>query len=93
MKRNQETNQTKAVALRYDEKQHAAPYVAAKGAGVVAEKIIEAAKSSGVPIQEDAALVELLAAVDLQETIPPELFAAVAEIFAFVYNLEQKAKE
>ncbi|RST75473.1 type III secretion system protein [Siminovitchia acidinfaciens] len=70
-----------------------APVVLAKGKGVTAEKILEAAKESGIPVQQDAALVELLGQLDLNETIPEELFEAVAEVFAFIYRLDQKVGE
>ncbi|WP_144461388.1 EscU/YscU/HrcU family type III secretion system export apparatus switch protein [Siminovitchia fortis] len=70
-----------------------APIVMAKGKGVTAEKILEAAKENGIPVQQDPALVELLGQLDLNETIPEELFEAVAEIFAFIYRLDRKMAE
>jgi flagellar biosynthesis protein len=77
----------RAVALRYDRARDDAPRVAAAGRGKVAENIIAAARAHGVPLHEDANLVETLAALDLDTTIPPELYRAVAEVLAFIYRL------
>ena len=80
----------KAVALRYEAARGNAPKVTAKGAGLVAERIIELAKKEGIPIQEDPDLVGALIQLDLQEQIPPELYKAVAEILAFTYRLNRR---
>ncbi len=82
-----------AVALSGQDEDGNAPIVRAKGKGVTAEKIIEAAKEHGIPIQQDPALVELLGQLDLNEAIPEELFEAVAEVFAFIYKLDWKMSE
>lgn len=79
-----------AVALRYLPNQDQAPKVTAKGSGILAQKIIELAKKHGVPIQEDAALVEVLAQLDLYQEIPPTVYVVVAEILAFVYSMNQR---
>jgi len=79
--------QKKSVALQYDEaKSDSAPKVVAKGSGEIAEKIIETATESGIPIYEDKALVEVLSEIELDREIPPELYKAVAEILAWVYK-------
>ncbi len=83
----------KAAALSYDHKCPDPPKLLAKGAGHLAEKIIELAKEHNIPIKEDADLVEALMLLDLEEAIPPELYKAVAEILAFVYTLNQKWKQ
>ncbi|MCU0558865.1 MAG: EscU/YscU/HrcU family type III secretion system export apparatus switch protein [Desulfobacterales bacterium] len=77
----------KAVALRYDRAREDAPRVTASGRGRVAENIIAAARLHGVPLHEDANLVETLSALELDATIPPELYRAVAEVLAFIYRL------
>lgn len=82
-----------AAALRYAPPRDVAPRVTAKGKGRIAEKIIALAQQYGVPIQEDPDLVEILAALDLEQEIPPECYAAVAEILAFVYGLNQRFLE
>ncbi len=79
----------KAVALKYDRIKDSAPRVTAKGAGIIAEKIIELAEKEGVPINEDPDLVVALSQLDFQEEIPPELYKAVAEILAFAYRVNR----
>src|SRR5690606_41545051 len=54
----------------------------AKGLGRFAEKIIETARKHGVPVQEDASLVEVLGKLDVGEAIPPELYQLVAELLS-----------
>lgn len=80
----------RAVALRYRRGEDVAPVVVAKGAGLVAERIIEIAKEHNIPLYEDPDLAEILAKLDLGSIIPPELYQAVAEVLAFVYNLNLK---
>ncbi|MBW2609902.1 MAG: EscU/YscU/HrcU family type III secretion system export apparatus switch protein [Deltaproteobacteria bacterium] len=80
----------KAAALKYESAEDNAPRVTAKGAGLIAERIIELAKNQGIPISEDPDLVGVLMQVDFQEEIPPELYKAVAEILAFAYGLNRR---
>jgi flagellar biosynthesis protein len=82
----------RAVALRYDPQTYSAPQVVAQGAGDVAERIIALAREHNVPIHEDGDLAALLAQLDIGAVIPPELYAAVAEVLAFVYRLKQAAE-
>lgn len=82
-----------AAALSYDRTIDFSPKVTAHGKGLIAEQIIKKAKENSVPILEDASLVELLSDLNINEAIPTELYEAVAEVFAFVYNLDQKAKK
>ncbi|EPZ39258.1 Flagellar biosynthetic protein flhB [Anoxybacillus ayderensis] len=82
----------RAVALSYNE-QHIAPVVVAKGEGMVAERIIERAKQYDVPIYEDQTLAMMLSQLQLNETIPEELYKVVAEVFAFIYQIEKKVEE
>jgi flagellar biosynthesis protein len=79
-----------AAALRYRQERDSAPRLVAKGYGKIAEKIIEAAKEAGIPIREDPDLLSLLMMVNIDEMIPPELYAAVAELLAFVYRLNKR---
>ncbi|MNI31557.1 Flagellar biosynthetic protein FlhB [compost metagenome] len=79
----------KAVALKYEPSVNEAPVVTAKGRGLLAERILEKAKESGVPVQEDAALVEVLSKLDLDTQIPPELYTLVAEILSFIYRSDK----
>lgn len=62
-------NLKKAVALKYIPGQSEAPVVVAKGQGSVADIILQKAKENGVAVQEDAALVEVLSKLDLDQQI------------------------
>lgn len=80
----------KAVALRYDQATDTAPKVVAKGAGLLAERLIALAKEHNVPIHEDSDLTEVLSRLDLNAAIPPATYVLVAEILAFVYRANQR---
>ena len=81
----------RAVALKYEPGKDSAPKITAKGTGNIAEKIIELAKEAGVPIREQADLVEVLSKLDLYAEIPPETYVIVAQILAWVYEVNKKA--
>ena len=79
-----------AVALKYEEKGMAAPVVLAKGAQLVAERIKELAREHRVPIVEAPPLARALHRhVEVGEVIPGALFTAVAQVLAYVYQLNQ----
>lgn len=79
-----------AVAMKYDEKQMAAPQVIAKGSQLVAERIKEIAREHRVPIVEAPPLARALHRhVEVGDTIPGTLFTAVAQVLAYVYQLNQ----
>lgn len=80
-----------AIALKYDKSNDGAPKVIGKGKGKIAEVILETARENNVPIQEDPSLTELLGKLNINESIPPELYEAVAEIFALIYQVDKKA--
>ncbi|MCL1989236.1 MAG: EscU/YscU/HrcU family type III secretion system export apparatus switch protein [Firmicutes bacterium] len=82
----------KAVALQYNPDEHA-PKVMAKGAGTVAEKILEQAKESEIAVYQDASLVEELTKMDLGEHIPPDLYDVVAQILIFISELDKTQKK
>ncbi|PXW92544.1 flagellar biosynthesis protein [Streptohalobacillus salinus] len=86
-------NPKSAIALKYDQEKHQAPMVTAKGKGYVAEEIIKRAKDANVPIQEDQSLIEMLANINVNDKIPEELYQAVAEVFAFIYRVDQQIKQ
>jgi flagellar biosynthesis protein len=83
----------KAVALRYDAERDAAPRVTAKGAGLLAQRIIEIAKQNGIYIHDDPDLVAVLSRLDVETQIPEPLYRAVAEVLAFVYRLNQQMEQ
>ncbi len=82
-----------AAALQYRQGQDAAPRVVAAGKGAVAERIIKEGEQHGVPVYKDPDLARLLAALPLGAEIPSDLYAAVAEVLAFVYRLSHRRME
>lgn len=77
-----------AIALEYDPSDEA-PRVIASGRGILAEKIIEKAKESDVPIHRDDKLADTLSKLDIGDMIPPELYEVVAEILVFVDSMDK----
>ena len=77
-----------AIALQYSPDE-VAPKIIASGTGIVADKIIEKAKESDVPLYRDNKLADTLSKLDIGEYIPPELYSIVAEILVFVDNLDK----
>ncbi|MBO5302621.1 MAG: flagellar biosynthesis protein FlhB [Lachnospiraceae bacterium] len=78
-----------SVALKYDANESRAPIVLAKGEDHLAMKIREVAKENNIEIVENKPLARMLYAnVDIGQEIPPELYQAVAEVLAMVYNLK-----
>ena len=77
-----------AVALKYDDTKMGAPWVVAMGTDLVAMRIRDIAKDSKVPVLEAPALARALYAhSELDKEIPAALFAAVAQVLAYVYQL------
>ncbi len=77
-----------AVALKYDERAMAAPRVVAKGTELMALRIRDLAKEAGVPVLEAPPLARALYAhAELDREVPAALFAAVAQVLAYVYQL------
>lgn len=79
-----------AIALRYKREEMDAPMVVAKGADHLALKIKELGNLHDVPLVENAGLARALYKVELGQTIPEEMFRAVAEILAYVYKLKKR---
>ena len=78
-----------AIAIKYEAGQMDAPVVLAKGQDLIAEKIREIAREHDVPLVENPPLARLLhSRVDIGQSIPEDLFRAVAEILAYVYSLK-----
>jgi flagellar biosynthesis protein FlhB len=86
------TNPTElAVAIQYEIETMAAPVVVAKGAGVIAAQIRRLALAGGIPIVEKKPLAQALyKEVELNHPIPDQMYAAVAEVLAYVYQLKGK---
>ena len=80
-----------AVAIKYDPDLYEAPYVIAKGADYLAQRIKETARENSIEIVENKPLARMLYAnVEIGAVVPPELYQAVAEVLAFVYHLKGK---
>ncbi len=79
-----------AVALEYEIGTREAPRVTAKGYGAIAEQIIAVAEEHGVVIEANPHLAEVLSGVELDESIPMELYEAVAEVIGFVLRANGK---
>ena len=80
-----------AGALEYDPETMAAPVVAAKGAGLLAQRIRRLALEHGVPIVERKPLARaLFKEVEVGKPVPADSYAAVAEVLAYVYQLKGK---
>lgn len=93
MENDREKNKVKqAIALEYDPSDEA-PKVVASGRGLLAEKIIERAKESDVPIHRDDKLADTLSRLEIGEMIPPELYEVVAEILIFVDSMDKLKKK
>jgi len=83
---------TYAVALRYDVSTMTAPVVVAKGARLVAERIHDIAVEHTVPIVRKPELARTLyRTIDLGRPVPEKLFRAVAEVLAYVYEIDRRA--
>lgn len=80
-----------AVAIKYNPELYAAPYVVAKGEDYLAQKIKETAREHNIEIVENKPLARMLYnTVEIGEVIPPELYQAVADVLAMVYQLQGK---
>ncbi|MCL2121372.1 MAG: flagellar biosynthesis protein FlhB [Clostridiales bacterium] len=83
-----------AVALKYDPETNHAPVVVAKGLDYLALRIVQLAREHEVYIMENKPLARsLFEEVDLDREIPETYYQAIAEVFAFVYNLKERDKE
>ena len=79
-----------AVALKYDMENMPAPLVVAKGQRLVAQRIKEIARDAGIPLVENKPLARaLFKVVQIGDEIPEDLFKAVAQVLAFVFQLKR----
>lgn len=83
-----------AVAIQYEAEKGGAPVVVAKGEEYLAQRIKETAKENDVPIIENKPLARAIyTTVDIDQEIPPELYKAVAEVLAMVYQMKRKTPQ
>jgi flagellar biosynthesis protein len=85
-----EPGQERAVALTRDGDAGDPPRIVASGRGDFAEQILQIAFENGVKVREDADLVEILSALDVDSMIPVEVLSAVAEILSYVYRANRE---
>lgn len=83
---------TQAVALGYQPGMPA-PRVLSQGRGLLADAILKKAEELGIPIKSEPALVEFLMQLDVNDWVPPDLFAAVAQVLAWAYEVDGSLDE
>jgi flagellar biosynthesis protein len=81
-----------AVGLRYGRGDAAAPRIVAKGTGEVAERILAIARESGVPVEHDPDLVQMLSRSELGEEIPVQLYEGVARLLGWLWRINEAAR-
>ena len=79
-----------AVALEYKKGSRQAPRVTAKGRGLLAERIVALAEENGVVIESNSSLAEALSGVEIDDTIPIELYESIAVVIGFVLRIGTK---
>ena len=82
-----------AVAMRYDVEKDKAPLILASGRGAVADEILRIADENKIPLYENRDLASLLAKLEIDTEIPPQLYVLVAEVLFFVYKLDKMAEK
>ncbi len=83
----------KAVALKYNPQQDAAPIVIASGYGLVAEKIINIGEQQGIPIFRDDSAATMLCMLELGSSIPPELYEIIATVYMKIMERAEELKK
>jgi len=83
----------RAVALKYDSHKNNAPVVIASGSGFIADKVVEIAEESGVPVYKDDSLSVLLSQLDIGTEIPEELFSSIVDIYIYFLNYKLPKEE
>ena len=86
-----EPRHNKSAALTYSGE--GAPRLVAKGEGELANRIKATAEEFGVPVVEEAGLVQMLCQIPLGDEIPPALYVAVAEVLAHVFRINNRIDE
>jgi len=78
-----------AAALSYDPNDNDVPVLAAFGEGHIAQKIVDVAKESGVPVLPEPGLTNMLSKLAVGDEIAPEMYDAVAKVLAFVSEVDR----
>lgn len=82
-----------AVAMRYDVEKDKAPLILASGRGTIADEILRVAEENKIPLYENSDLASMLAKLEIDTEIPPQLYVLVAEVLFFVYKLDRMAEK
>lgn len=90
---SQNIKDLRAAALKYNADQNSAPVVVAAGSGYIAQKILSLADECGVTIYHDDSAATLLSKLDLGQSIPPELYQMVVEIYMSVIAAADATKK
>lgn len=83
----------RAAALKYAPGKNKAPVVIASGSGYIADKVVEIAEESGIPVYKDDSLSSILSQLDAGTEIPEELFNAVVDIYVYFLNFKLPKSE
>ena len=84
-----EKRKIQAAALTYDPAENDVPILSAFGEGHMAQKIVDVAKESGVPVLPEPGLTNLLSKLSVGDEIAPEMYDAVAKVLAFVSEMDR----
>jgi len=84
---------TTAAAISYDPVENDVPILSAFGEGHMAQKIVEVAKESGVPVLPEPGLTTMLSKLSVGDEIAPEMYDAVAKVLAFVSEVDRSYGE
>jgi len=88
-----EKRKTMAAAISYDPAENDVPILSAFGEGHIAQKIVEIAKESGVPVLPEPGLTKMLSKLSVGDEIAPEMYDAVAKVLAFVSEVDRSYGE
>jgi flagellar biosynthesis protein len=83
----------RAAAISYDPGESDVPILSAFGEGHLADKIVEVARESGVPVMHEPGLTNLLSGLSVGDEIAPEMYDAVAKVLAFVSEMDKSYGE
>ena len=84
---------TRAAAISYDPSETDVPILSAFGEGHLAEKIVQVARDSGVPVMHEPGLTNMLSQLSVGDEIAPEMYDAVAKVLAFVSEMDKSYGE
>ncbi len=93
MTRQPEEPRRRSVALSYDRGVDSAPHIVAKGEGPLSDVILRLAGEHGIPVENDPFLADALYRFPEGDPIPPELYLAVAEVYAFLIRARRQMLE